>query len=121
MRAKTTGKDIVVKILLGGVAVLVAGFLLPGVHIDTWLTGFLLAALLILINVTIKPLMVVLTLPLTILTLGLFLLVINALTILLAEYIIPGFVVENFWWALLFAIVLSLINALFGNNLSTNK
>ncbi len=117
---KKTNKPLnfIVKILLGGVAVLIAEFLLPGIHIDTVITGFILAAVIILINITLKPILVILTLPITVVTLGLFLLVINALMIMLADRIIPGFQVEGFWWAILFAIVLSVINSLFGNNLN---
>ncbi|NVJ86124.1 MAG: phage holin family protein [Algoriphagus sp.] len=119
MATENKGSSILIKIILGGIAVLIAEFFLSGVHIDGWLTGFLLAAVLILINMTIKPLMIIFTLPLTLLTLGLFLLVINALTIMIADYFIPGFVVDSFWWALLFAVVLSIINSLFGNSLSS--
>ncbi|WP_425638714.1 phage holin family protein [Algoriphagus yeomjeoni] len=110
--------NFLVKILLGGISVLIAEFFLSGIYIDTFITGFILAAVIILINVTLKPLLVVLTFPITIVTLGLFLLVINALMIMLADRIIPGFQVDSFWWAILFAIVLSIINALFGNNLN---
>ena len=106
-----------VKILLGGISVLIAEFLLPGVHIDDWMTGFMLAALIILINLTLKPILIILTFPITLITFGLFLLVINALMILLAERVIDGFRVDGFWWAILFAIVLSIINSLFGNRL----
>lgn len=121
MAQGSTASNILIKILLGSISVMIAAFFLPGIHIDGWLTGILLAAVLILINLTIKPIMIILTLPLTILTLGLFLLVINALMILLADEIIPGFEVDGFWWALIFAILTSLINSLFGNNLSSSR
>lgn len=120
MAQKNQASSFLVKILLGGISVLIAEFFIPGISIDTWVTGFLLAAILILINLTIKPLMILLTFPLTLLTFGLFLLVINALVILLADRIIPGFEVDGFWWALLFAIVLSIINSLFGNKLGSD-
>ncbi|TXD79672.1 phage holin family protein [Algoriphagus ratkowskyi] len=110
--------NFLVKIFLGGIAVLIAEFFLSGIHIDTFVTGFILAAVIILINITLKPLLIILTLPITIFTLGLFLLVINALMIMLADRIIPGFQVDGFWWAILFAIVLSVINSLFGNNMN---
>ncbi|WP_144605088.1 phage holin family protein [Algoriphagus algorifonticola] len=121
MSQQSQATSILVKILIGGISVLIAAFFLPGISIDGWITGFLLAALLILINLTVRPLMILLTLPLTIITFGLFLLVINALVILLADAIIPGFEVSGFWWALLFAILLSLINSLFGNNLNLDR
>lgn len=112
-------QSFLVKILLGGISVLIAEFLLPGVRIDDFLTGFLLAAVIILINLTLKPILILLTLPLTLVTFGLFLLVINALMILLADRFIDGFSVDGFWWAILFAIVLSIINSLFGNRMDS--
>ncbi|SFB11232.1 phage holin family protein [Algoriphagus aquimarinus] len=113
--------NFLVKILLGGISVIIAEYLIPGIHIDTAVTGFILAAFIILINITLKPILIVLTLPITILTLGLFLLVINALMFMLADRIIPGFQVDGFWWAVLFAIVVSIINSLFGNSLNPSK
>ena len=118
MEKKNKPLNFLVKILLGGISVLIAEYFLPGIHIDTFITGFILAAVIILINITLKPLLIVLTFPITVVTLGLFLLVINALMIMLADRIIPGFQVDGFWWAILFAIVLSIINSLFGNNLN---
>ncbi|MFN3996556.1 phage holin family protein [Algoriphagus sp.] len=118
MEGTNTATSVLIKILLGGISVLIADFLLSGVSINTWTTGFLLAAVIILINLTLKPIMVILTLPITLITFGLFLLVINALVILMAAYFIPGFSVANFWWALGFSLVLSLINGVFGNSLN---
>jgi putative membrane protein len=118
MKKTNTATTVLTKILLGGISVLIADFLLSGVSIDTWITGFLLAAVIILINFTLRPIMIILTLPITLITFGLFLLVINACVILLAAYFIPGFSVENFWWALGFSLVLSLINGVFGNSLN---
>ncbi|MGM0946173.1 MAG: phage holin family protein [Bacteroidota bacterium] len=120
MSQNSIAKNFLIKILLGSISVMIAAFFLSGVQIDGWITGILLAAVLILINLTVKPLMIILTLPLTLITLGLFLLVINALMILLADQIIPGFSVDGFWWALIFAILTSLINSLFGNNLNSD-
>jgi len=117
MEGTSKAGSFLVKILIGGISVLIAEYLLPGIHIDSFGTGFILAAVIILINLTIKPILILLTLPITIVTLGLFLLVINAAMLLLAEEIIPGFQVDGFWWALLFAVVLSIINSLFGNRL----
>lgn len=89
-------KSVLTKILVGGISVLLADFLLNGVTVDTWLTSFLLAAVIILINLTLKPLMVILTFPITLISLGLFLLVINALIILIAAELISGFTVDGF-------------------------
>src|SRR5690606_4397439 len=68
--------------------------------------------LLALLNLTVKPILIFLTIPITVFTLGLFLLVINAVIVLIAAEIVPGFVVDGFWWALLFSLILSLINSL---------
>lgn len=121
MDRKQRVKSVVTKILVGGISVLIADWILGGVSVDTWLTGFLLAAVIILINLTLKPLMVILTFPITLLSLGLFMLVINALVVLMAEELIPGFDVDGFWWALAFSIVLSLINGFFGNSLDSES
>lgn len=111
--------SILTKILVGGISILIADLLLSGVTVDTWLTGFILAGVFILINFTIKPIMVILTLPVTLLTFGLFLLVINAVVVMIAEYFIPGFTVDGFWWAFGFALVLSIINSIFGVSFSS--
>ncbi|MBX0332024.1 phage holin family protein [Pontibacter sp. HSC-14F20] len=103
---------IIIKILLTGVAALLAAYLLPGVHIDGFITALILAAVLALLNAVVRPILVILTIPVTILTLGLFLLVINALIILLADYLIGGFDVDGFLWALIFSLLLSLITAI---------
>ncbi|HEY0010542.1 MAG TPA: phage holin family protein [Candidatus Paceibacterota bacterium] len=94
------------------VAILIAAYLIPGVEV-TLLGAIVLAVVLGVINIFVKPILRLLTLPLTILTLGLFSLVLNALLVMLAALIVPGFVVGGFWAALLFALLLSLINALF--------
>lgn len=100
------------KILLSSLAVVIASYILPGIYVDSFLVAIVIAVLLSLLNVTVKPLLIIFTIPLTILTLGLFLLVINALIILMASSIVSGFEVDGFWWALLFSLVLSLTNSL---------
>ena len=99
--------------LVSAVAIGVAAYLIPGVTV-TVLGALVLAVVLGLINLLIKPLIFILTLPLTIITLGLFSLVINALLIMLASWLVPGFSVAGFWPAFWFALILSLINWLFG-------
>jgi len=94
---------------------MITSYLLPGVHVNNFLTAVILSVVLALMNVTLKPLLVILTIPITLVTMGLFLLVVNALLILIANAIIPGFVVDGFWWALLFSLVLWLVNTLLKN------
>jgi putative membrane protein len=103
------------RLVVSALAVIVTSLILPGVHIDTAITGILVAAVLALLNALIKPLLIILTIPITIVTLGLFLLVINAGIILLVSKIVPGFYVEGFWTALFFSIILSLVTSVFNN------
>ncbi len=101
---------ILINWLITTVAILIAGYLLPGVTVRTFGAALVTALVLGLINAIIRPILVVLTLPLTILTLGLFIFVLNALLVLLTSAIVPGFDVRNFWWALLFSLVFSLVS-----------
>lgn len=102
---------IIVHILLGGLAVFVAARLLPGVSVDGFGTAVVVAIVLGLINATLRPLLIVLTLPLNVLTLGLFTFIIIGGLVQLASALVPGFRVANFWWALAFALTLSLLNS----------
>src|SRR6478609_5525799 len=103
----------IVKFLLNGLAVVLTAYLLPGVDLTDYWTALIVALVLSIANVIVKPILIILTIPITIVTLGLFLLVINALIILLADYLVDGFSVDGFWWALLFSLILSLFNSLF--------
>ncbi|WP_421878244.1 phage holin family protein [Marinoscillum sp.] len=104
--------NFLIRLLLSALAVVIASYLLPGVEVDGFFAAIIIAVVLSLLNFVVKPILVILTIPLTVVTLGLFLLVINALIILMADSIIPGFYVDGFWWALLFSLVMSLTNAL---------
>jgi putative membrane protein len=106
---RTSAIDLLVRIIIGTIAVLVTDLLLPGVRAEDFLTGLLVAVVLALLNAFLKPVLILFTLPVTLLTLGLFLLVINAGMVLLAARIVPGFVVEGFWWAMGFSVLLSLV------------
>jgi putative membrane protein len=103
----------IIRFLLNGVAVVLTAYLLPGVDVTDYWTALIVALVLTLANVFVKPVLIILTIPITLLTLGLFLLVINALIILLADYLVDGFSVDGFWWALLFSLILSIFNSLF--------
>ncbi|AFL85580.1 putative membrane protein [Belliella baltica DSM 15883] len=121
MSKSTNTWGIIVQLILGGLAVIITSYLLPGVSVENFLTGVIIAALIALLNITIKPILIILTIPITIVTLGLFLIVINALLILLAAKIVPGFTVDGFWWALLFGLILGLINSLLGVSLGRSS
>jgi putative membrane protein len=105
----------IVRLLLSGLAVLLTAYLLPGVHVEHYGYALLAALIISLANLIVKPILIVLTIPITIVTLGLFLLVINALIILLVEGIVPGFSVDGFWWALGFSLILSIFNSMFSD------
>src|ERR1051325_3026076 len=95
--------------LVSTLAIAITAYLLPGVSISGFGAALVAALVLGLINAFLRPLILVLTLPINILTLGLFTFVINALLVMLAGAIVPGFKVKNFWWALLFSIVLTIV------------
>ena len=101
----------ILKILITAFIVVGLAHLLPGVAIQNYFTGILVAAVLGLMNLIVRPIIVLFTLPVTIVTLGLFLLVINAFIVLMVDGLIGGFVVDGFWWALLFSILLSFFQA----------
>ncbi|WKZ25396.1 MAG: phage holin family protein [bacterium] len=105
--------EILASLLLNSLAVYVTAKLLSGVTIDSFLTAIIVSIVLSLVNTFIKPLLVLFTLPVNILTLGLFMFVINALVILLVDSLVPGFSVSGFWWALLFSLILSLVGSVF--------
>ncbi len=100
-------KNFLVKTLIIAAAVVLASYVLPGVAVARFTTALLVALVLSLLNFFVKPLLVLLTLPITVLTLGLFLFIVNALIILLAGKLVSGFRVNSIWSALLFSILLS--------------
>jgi putative membrane protein len=95
--------------LLTAVALVITAYLVPGFVIKSFVAALVAAVILGLVNAVVKPILVVLTLPLTVVTLGLFLFVINAITIWLAGYLTPGFDVNGFLPALVGSIVLTLV------------
>lgn len=99
------------RILLTGIVVVFLAKFLPGVAVAGYLSAIMVAVVLALLNLIVKPILILFTLPVTILTLGLFLLVINAIIILLADAFVGGFAVDGFWIALLFSILLSVFQS----------
>ncbi len=106
--------QILITWLLSAMAIMVSSYLLPGVKLEGFLPALVVAVVLGIINAVIKPILILLTLPINILTLGLFTLVINAVLILLASSLVSGFKVDGFWWAMAFSIVLFIINTALG-------
>jgi putative membrane protein len=104
--------NFLVKIILSSFSVFLAGWILGGVYIEDYLTSIIIAFVLAILNFIIKPILVFFTIPITIITLGLFLLVINAFIAMLASNIVPGFYIAGFWWAVGFSIIVSIVNYL---------
>ncbi len=99
------------RIIVTSVIAFGLSYILKGIKIDSFWTAIILAVVLAVLNALLKPILIILTLPITVITLGLFLFVINAAIILLADKFIDGFTVDGFWWALLFSLLLSIVTA----------
>ncbi len=100
----------IANLLVNGLGVFIAAYLLPGIHVNSFFTAIVVSIVLGITNMFIKPIIVLLTLPLTIITFGLFIFIINGLMVLLASTFIPGFTVANFGWAMAFSVVLWAVN-----------
>jgi len=106
--------SIILHLILSTIAVMVAGYLIPGITITGWVGALFVAVVLGVLNTFLKPILIFLTLPATILTLGLFALVVNTFIILLTSWLLPDFFrVASFWSAFFFGIVLFFVNAFF--------
>jgi putative membrane protein len=97
------------RLLFTWLAILLASYMLKGIHVDSYVTALIAAAVLALLNSFVKPVLVFLTIPITVVTLGLFLLVINAAIVYMVAYFVKGFSVDSFWWALGFSLLVSFI------------
>jgi putative membrane protein len=100
---------LLLKWLIMTLSVGIAAYLIPGITVNGFLSALLVALFLGIINALVRPFLILITLPVNILTLGLFTFVINALLVLLASKVVHGFEVKGFWWAMLFSIVLSIV------------
>lgn len=100
----------IISLCLNGLALLIADYLIPGFHIKGIFAALLAALVLGLVNTFIKPILVVLTLPITFFTLGFFIFVINAFAFIIASWLVPGFTVYSFWGAFWGALVTSIIS-----------
>ncbi|MBL0013818.1 MAG: phage holin family protein [Flavobacterium sp.] len=108
--------NLLFRILITAVLVVVIAHFMPGVSVDTFTTSLIVAVVLGLLNIFVKPILILFTLPITIVTFGLFLLVINALIILLCTKIVGGFHVESFWTAVFFSLILSISQSILFKN-----
>ncbi len=97
---------------LSALAVMITAYLLPGIFVASFFVALVVAVVLGFFNMIVRPVLVILTLPINIVTLGLFTFIINATLVLLTSKIVSGFFVDSFWWALLFSLILSIVNEL---------
>jgi len=104
--------NFIIKILLSAFSVIVASWILSGVEIRNYFTAIGVAFVLAILNLILRPILVILTIPITVFTFGLFLLVINALIALLADRIVPGFYLAGFWAAFWFSLIVTILNYL---------
>jgi putative membrane protein len=102
-----------VQIIISALAVMVTQYILPGIVVDTFFTGIMVALILGLFNTVLRPILVLLTLPITVVTLGFFLLVINAFLIMATASLVDGFHVSGFWSAVFFSLILSFVTSVF--------
>jgi len=109
------------RILLTAIAVLIIAYFLNGVTVENYTAAILVAIVLGLLRLIVKPIIVILTLPVTVITLGLFLFVINACMVMLASEIVSGFSVSGFWIALLFSLLLSIFQSILYSFLREKK
>lgn len=105
---------LIIRLIISTLAIVVAANVVPGVHVSGWGTAFVVAIVLGILNTFLKPILQILALPITILTLGLFYFVINVLIIYLGASLVSGFSVDGFISALLFALVTSVISSILG-------
>ena len=113
--------NLLIKLLITTVLIVVIAHFFPGISVDNFSTALVVAVVLGLLNVFIKPILVLFTIPATIITLGLFLLVINAVIIMLGDYFVSGFHVNGFWTAFIFSIILSVLQSILNKILIDEK
>jgi len=106
--------EMLLHLVLSALAVLISAYVLPGVSVEGFFSALVVAVVLGILNSVLKPILKLLSLPLTILTFGLFSLVINIVIVLLADQLVSGFSVANWWWALLFSFVVAIVSSFLG-------
>ncbi|MDJ1467346.1 phage holin family protein [Cytophagaceae bacterium DM2B3-1] len=104
--------NLLIRLIVATLAVIISSWLLPGVHVNGIVTAIIVAIVLGFLNAFVKPVLTFLTIPITIITLGLFLLVINVIIVYITDALIAGFRVDGFLWALIFSFVVSIVGAI---------
>lgn len=103
---------IIGNLLINTISIFAVSYILSGIQIDSFITALIVAVVMAVLNVTLKPLLILITIPLTVITFGLFLLVVNVLVLYAADALIDGFHIAGFWWALAFSLLVSLVNSI---------
>lgn len=109
-----------IRVCMTGLAAYVLTQILGGIHMDDFISALIFAFVLALLNSFLRPLLIILTIPITIVTLGFFLLVINTLMILLADYMLDSIHIDGFWWAMLFSVLLTIVTSFLMSTLEKN-
>lgn len=104
--------NLIIRLFITAIVAFLLTKILPGVHFDSFSSAVIFAIVMGILNLVVKPILSLFSLPLTIITLGFFSFVINAIIILIADYFIDSMHVDGFWWAFIFGIVLSVITSL---------
>jgi putative membrane protein len=102
---------LLVKWFLSALALFLVGNFLPGIHVPSYGTALIVAAVLGVVNVTLRPILKIIAFPITIITLGLFAFIVNGFTFWLVAKMLDGFSVDSFWWAVLGALIVSIVTA----------
>jgi putative membrane protein len=121
MEMNKTLQKTLLQILSTSLTLLIADYLMASVRFEQPWVAIITAVVLAILNTFLKPLLIMLTIPATILTLGLFLLVINAAMLMITDQIVDGFIIESFWSAILLAVFISLVNGLLGGNVRVER
>ena len=103
--------NLILKLALSAFVVLLLSRLLPGIEVNNYISAIFVAFTLSILNILVKPFLIIITLPVTIITFGLFLLIVNAIIILLADYFLDGFYVSGWLWAIIFSVLLSVFQS----------
>ncbi|MEI9943876.1 MAG: phage holin family protein [Chitinophagaceae bacterium] len=102
---------LILRLLISAAVTFILAQVLPGIHVDDYITAIVFAAVLGLLNAILRPVLIILTLPITVFTMGLFLFIINTVIVLLASDWVKGFQIDKFGWGLLFSLLLTLITS----------
>lgn len=106
---------ILASLLINGMAVFVTAYVLEGIKVDSFATALIVGIVLGVVNTFLRPILLFLTLPFNVLTLGLFTFILNGLMVVITSNLVPGFYVEGLWWAIVFSLVLTLVSWFLNN------